>query len=57
MVEQDTIEPTTGVRFPSLVVTRGKEDRRNVLYRQTYEGCGFTDVQVSDSVTDAPRRP
>jgi len=50
LIEQGTIETRTGARFPSRMTTiYSINSRDNAVFEQRYEGCGFTNVEVSES--------
>jgi hypothetical protein len=54
-IEQDVVERTTGLRFPSRVRTSYALDWRDTaIFVQTFEDCVFTNVRVSDEI-EAPR--
>lgn len=45
VVEQDVVEPASGVRFPSSIVTRGRWGKEAAIFRQTFTDCKFFDVR------------
>ena len=56
VVEQNVIEPGSGVRFPSSIVTRGRWKKEAAVFRQTFSECKFFDVhtEVELKPTSAP---
>jgi len=56
VVQQDVIEPGSGVRFPSSIVTRGRWKKEAAVFRQTFDDCKFFDVrtEVELKATSAP---
>jgi hypothetical protein len=56
VVEQNVIEPGSGVRFPSSIVTRGRWKKEAAVFRQTFGDCTFFDVrtEVDLKPTSAP---
>jgi hypothetical protein len=45
VVEQGVVEPGSGVRFPSSIVTRGRWGKEAAVFRQTFAECKFFDVR------------
>jgi len=51
MIEQGLVEARTGARFPSRVRTiYSVSSRDNAIYDQRYENCGFTSVEVEQTL-------
>jgi hypothetical protein len=51
VVEQDVVEPSSGVRFPSSIVTRGRWRNEAAVFRQTFTDCKFFDVRTDVQLT------
>jgi hypothetical protein len=45
VVEQEVVEPGSGVRFPSAIATRGRWGKEAAVFRQTFTECKFFDVR------------
>jgi len=56
VVQQDVVEPSSGVRFPSSIVTRGRWRKEAAVFRQTFSDCRFFDVRTEVDLrpTSAP---
>ncbi|HEX5044498.1 MAG TPA: hypothetical protein VFV75_16465 [Candidatus Polarisedimenticolaceae bacterium] len=54
VVEQNVIEPGSGVRFPSSIVTRGRWKKEAAVFRQTFSDCTFFDVRTEVEVKPTP---
>ena len=50
VVEQEVIEPGSGMRFPSSIVTRGRWKKEAAVFRQSFSDCKFFDVRTEEEL-------